>query len=145
MIDAAARVAGVVMTGFQSGEALQALYAHAGVFVLPSSHEGLPVAMLEALSHGVRVLASDIPANLEVGLPRACHFPLGDVPALAAKLRQQAAEPEDAAQRAERVRWATNKFDWVGSARATQAIYAQVCGLEPSMSAVKGWPAPGIQ
>jgi len=145
VIDAAARVAGVVMTGFQSGEALQALYAHAGVFVLPSSHEGLPVAMLEALSHGVRVLASDIPANLEVGLPRACHFPLGDVPALAAKLRQQAAEPEDAAQRAERVRWATNKFDWVGSARATQAIYAQVCGLEPSMSAVKGWPAPGIQ
>lgn len=139
--EAAARVPGVVMTGFQTGAALETLYAHAGLFVLPSSHEGLPIAILEALSHGVRVVASDIPANLEVGLPHACHFPLGDVAALAIKLQQHSAEPESEAQREQRQQWAASKFNWARNARATQAIYAQVCGLQT----VPGWPAPGIQ
>lgn len=76
----------VVFTGFQSGHALSQLYAHAGVFVLPSSHEGLPIALLEALSYGIPVLASDIPANLEVGLPDEQYFRLGDIHGLAGKL-----------------------------------------------------------
>ncbi|MGO9446850.1 MAG: glycosyltransferase family 4 protein, partial [Thiobacillaceae bacterium] len=67
--------AGVVMTGFQSGLALRELYAHAGVFVLPSSHEGLPIALMEALSFGLPVVASDIPAHLEIGLDDAHYFP----------------------------------------------------------------------
>ena len=37
--------AGAVMTGIQQGLALQELYAHAGLFVLPSSHEGLPIVL----------------------------------------------------------------------------------------------------
>lgn len=145
VVTAASRVPGVVMTGFQSGETLQALYAHASLFVLPSSHEGLPISILEALSHGVQVLASDIPANLEVGLPQDCHFPLGDVAALAAKLRQQTLVPETQAQRDRRSQWAAAKFNWLRNARATQAIYAQICGLRPEQSAVPGWPAPGMQ
>lgn len=76
----------VVLTGFQSGLALEELYAHAGLFVLPSSHEGLPIAMLEALSYGVPVIASDIPANLEVGLPPENYFKLGNVADLSVKL-----------------------------------------------------------
>ena len=79
----AAREAGVVLTGFVKGAALEQLYSHAGAFVLPSSHEGLPIAMLEALSYGLPVLASDIPANLAVGLEPKDYFPLGDIPALA--------------------------------------------------------------
>ena len=35
---------GVVMLGVQSGKSLAALYAGAGAFVLPSSHEGQPIA-----------------------------------------------------------------------------------------------------
>ena len=58
----AAATPGVVMTGFQSGTALAELYAHAGLFVLPSSHEGLPMVLLEATVAGLPVLASDIPA-----------------------------------------------------------------------------------
>ncbi|MCU7858714.1 MAG: glycosyltransferase family 4 protein, partial [Candidatus Thiodiazotropha sp. (ex Lucinoma kastoroae)] len=45
--EAAAATTGVIMTGYQSGDALKALYQHAGIFVLPSSHEGLPIALLE--------------------------------------------------------------------------------------------------
>src|SRR5260221_4349777 len=62
VVSVAERTERVVTTGFQSGVALHGLYANAGLFVLPSSHEGLPIAILEALSFGVPVVASDIPA-----------------------------------------------------------------------------------
>jgi glycosyltransferase involved in cell wall biosynthesis len=43
------------MAGFQSGLALRELHAQAGIFLLPSSHEGLPIALMEALRHGLPV------------------------------------------------------------------------------------------
>jgi hypothetical protein len=52
-----------------------------------------------ALSYGLPVVASDIPANVEVGLPAEHYFPLDDVGALAAR------------------------FDWRGIARRTLAVY----------------------
>jgi len=42
-------------------------------------HEGLPIALLEAMSCGVPVLVSDIPANKEVDLPWKRYFRCGDV------------------------------------------------------------------
>ena len=138
VVEAVAGARNVVMTGFQTGEALQALYAHAGLFVLPSSHEGLPIAILEALSHGLPVVASDIPANLEVGLPGDCYFPLGDVDALAAALRCHTAVAEDASQRLVRRDWAVKRFDWMRNARATQAIYDEVCGVRSARAAEPG-------
>src|SRR5690606_6986459 len=48
----------IVLTGFQRGRALRELYSHCGVFVLPSSAEGHPIAVLEALSYGAPVLSS---------------------------------------------------------------------------------------
>ena len=83
----AALAENVVMAGFQSGEALRQLYAHAGLFVLPSSHEGLPIVLLEALSYGVPVLVSDIPSNLEVVGDPARVFRMGDIAELSAKIR----------------------------------------------------------
>lgn len=91
---------GVVLTGFRSGAELAGLFANAGLFVLPSSHEGLPIALLEALAYGVPSLASDIPANLEVGLPSDAYFPLGDVGALSEAIdRRMALQPNPDARR----------------------------------------------
>ncbi len=49
------------MTGFISGDPLHTLFSQAGLFVLPSYHEGLPIALLEAMSWSLPVIVSDIP------------------------------------------------------------------------------------
>lgn len=55
---------GIVLTGFVKGEKLHQLLSHAGLFVLPSSHEGLPISLLEAMSYGCNLLVSNIKANM---------------------------------------------------------------------------------
>lgn len=122
---AAAERGGAVMTGFQSGLALRELYAHAGLFVLPSSHEGLPIALLEALSYGLPVLASDIPANVEVGLPAEQYFPLGDVAALARGMQALTVLPLEAEAVRARREWVSGKYDWRRIAEQTLAVYRE--------------------
>jgi glycosyltransferase involved in cell wall biosynthesis len=127
-VEAAARTSGVVLTGFQSGAALQQLFGHAGAFVLPSSHEGLPIALLEALSYGLPSMASDIPANLEVELDPSSYFPLGDLAALTRKLEDFAKLPQDAADNRRRKQWVAQKYDWERVARQTLAVYERIKG-----------------
>ena len=74
-----ARKNGVVLTGFIKGRKLHSLLTNCCCYCLPSSHEGLPIALLEAMSYKVPVVVSDIPANLEVGLPKEDYFPCGAV------------------------------------------------------------------
>ena len=64
------------------------MLTHACCFVLPSSHEGLPIALLEAMSYDLPVIVSSIPANLEVGLAHDCYFQTGDEKELKDKLQK---------------------------------------------------------
>lgn len=122
----ATSTSGVVCTGLQTGQALSELYGHAGIFVLPSSHEGLPIAMLEALSYGLPVVASDIPANLEVGLPEGHYFPLGNVDALANRLQSFAAIPLSSLERQERREWVASRYNWQNIAEQTIVVYKSI-------------------
>ena len=112
-----AREAGVVLTGFVKGQKLHSLLTNARCFVLPSSHEGLPIALLEAMSYGLPVIVSDIPANLEVGLPDKCYFPVGDIDALASRLRVLCDAP------VERIDYDMAKYDWDQIAKEVSDVY----------------------
>lgn len=116
----------VIFAGFQSHEVLRTLYTAASLFVMPSHHEGLPIAALEAAATNTPMLLSDIPANLEIGLPEVCYFSVGSQDALAAKLREPAANfavDGDAI---------SARFDWDEIAHATDRVIARaLAGRRP--------------
>lgn len=87
--------ASVQYLGWVTGEHKQGLIAAAGVFVLTSYNEGLPVAVLEAMACGVPVVCTpvggvpDIVADGQEGL----LVPVGDPAALADALVRLAGQP----------------------------------------------------
>lgn len=116
-----ARKNGVVLTGFVKGRKLHSLLANARCYVLPSSHEGLPIALLEAMSYHLPVIVSDIPANMEVELTESCYFHVGDINALARKLQKNI----DAEYHQER--YDLSKYNW-------NHIADQVCEIYDSLN-----------
>jgi glycosyltransferase involved in cell wall biosynthesis len=81
-----ARDNGVILTGFIKDEKLNQIFTHAKLFVMPSFSEGLPIALLEAMSYNLDVLVSDIPANLQIGLNEEDYFKVGDEDVLKNKI-----------------------------------------------------------
>jgi glycosyltransferase involved in cell wall biosynthesis len=124
----------VVMAGFQSGESLRQLYAHAGLFVLPSSHEGLPIVLLEALSYGLPVLVSDIPSNLEVVDDSARVFRMGDIAELSRKIRTLSALKLGATEREALRRDCARRYDWAEIAARTSVAYDELVGAKRSVA-----------
>jgi glycosyltransferase involved in cell wall biosynthesis len=116
--------AGIILTGFIKGEELSALYANAGLFVIPSYHEGLPIALLEAMSYGLNIIASDIPANLEVPLPKEYFFPVGNVLALADLLKKSmcSSVPNDFSN------IISTEYNWDKIADKTRRVYLDLIG-----------------
>ena len=100
-----AREAGVVLPGFIKGEKLNQIFSHAALFAMPSSHEGLPIALLEAMSYDLDVIVSDIDACMLPELNADDHYPLEDTEALA---------PREHDLRA---------YNWDTIARQTEEVY----------------------
>ncbi|MBL6751690.1 MAG: glycosyltransferase family 4 protein [Nevskia sp.] len=69
----------------------EAIWQNTDVLLLPSLHEGMSNAMLEALAGGVAVLASDVPEHRDV-LPAASLLPPLVPQAWAARLRSLVAD-----------------------------------------------------
>lgn len=112
-----ARENGVVLTGFVRGTKLHSLLTNAMCYSLPSSHEGLSIALLEAMGYQLPVIISAIPANLEVGLEAGCYHEVGDVDALREKLEKVCSRP------LERIKYDMDKYDWDRASRQVAGVY----------------------
>jgi glycosyltransferase involved in cell wall biosynthesis len=116
---------GVVLTGFIRGEKLNQIMTNADLFVLPSYHEGLPIALLEALSYNLDVIVSDIPANTINCLQQTDFFKVGDVDSLTAllqgKLRAHAASTTSGRE------YDLSCYNWDYIAGQVADLYNQIC------------------
>ena len=84
--------------GWLRGAALEAEYSRASLFVLPSRTEGFPLALLEAMWHGVPCVATAVGAVPEILADGAgAVVPSQDAQALAETLRSLLEDPARAA------------------------------------------------
>jgi glycosyltransferase involved in cell wall biosynthesis len=77
----------ILLFDWLSGKALDELLLNAMLFVLPSDLEGMSLALLDAMSAGICVLASDVPENRELVDGAGFTFAHGNVGELERMLR----------------------------------------------------------
>ncbi len=119
----------VVFVGHRSGCELAEIFSNAYAFVLPSYIEGMSMALLEALAYGIPVLVSDIPENRAVVEDFGFYYRPRDAVALRGALQHLIAQPECAADVANRSN-AFRRPDWDDVARQYDRLYRRA--LQPS-------------
>ena len=112
------------MAGPVFGEELWSLYAKAGLFVLPSSHEGMSFSLLEAARAGTKIIASDIPANSFVCREFIRLVPVNSIPALGDAIGTEWIRVRSAAKIARQVDYCKNQHDWPSIARQMEPLLA---------------------
>jgi len=114
----------VKLLDYVVGEPLEELWSNAYLVVLPSTMEGLSIALLEALSYGRGVLMSDIPENLEVAADVAATFRNRDVDDLTAQLAALLADPARVrAFESPARRRIEERYSWERAVADTEAVY----------------------
>lgn len=117
----------ILLVGEQTGKVLETLYSHAYLYVQPSEQEGLSLALLEAMGHGLLPLVSDIEPHKEAVANTGAFFPVKDVDGLKKELAylvnrgDEVAALGRAAQ--ERVR---EHYSWDAVAKKTLEVYQDV-------------------
>jgi len=122
--DMAADDQDIIFTGYQSGEALKQLFENAYVCVHPSESEGLPIAVLEAMSYGLPVIASDIPENMEVVEEAGLSFENKNIEDLVRKLEEYLPQSETLKNIGDKAReFVGQNYNWKDISREVSGLY----------------------
>lgn len=126
----------VVFTGYQRGDTLESLFMGARFIVNPSTSEGMSIALLEAMSYGKAVIASDIPENMEAIGDNGLPFKVGNIDDLKNKMIELTAEPMKAAAIGHVARtYVEDTFNWDGIAQKTVKVYEdKTSHLKPALA-----------
>lgn len=108
----------VIFTGAVYGENLAQLYTNASLFVLASNNEGFPLVLLEAMSYGLDVLVSDIPATRLVKLRKEDYFSKGDFKRLSQGIMDRVKNPK-------KRNYELSEFNWNNIAQSVEDVYVQ--------------------
>jgi glycosyltransferase involved in cell wall biosynthesis len=102
-----------ILTGYVSDEELALLYTLADLFVYPSQYEGFGIPLVEAMSFGLPIVASRIPATEEVAGDVALYYgdPLDDV-ALSGKILEVLGDSAVMSELRSRGKLRAAKFSW---------------------------------
>ena len=132
--------------GFVAHDELNRLYRRAGVVVLPSRQEGLPVALLEAMAHGCPVVATSvggIPQLVEDGRT-GLLVPPGDPAALRTAIEALLDDPELGRQLGQAARERVAALcSWERVTDATLAAYLSPAVRELARPAANPNPVAG--
>ena len=118
----------VVLLGTVADAELPAWFAAADVFAFPSTKEGWGLAVLEAMSAGLPVVASDLPVFREYLRPDrdALLVPVGDPAALAGALTSVIRDPCLGQRLSAEAQVMAATFTWTATAAQHRAIYASL-------------------
>lgn len=119
-------VQGVVRAGFVSIERLAALYRGALALVMPSLEEGFGLPVAEAMACGTAVIASDIPALVEVAGDAALYCDPLSAEGITAAMERIAGDGALRAELASRGRARAARFTWQRCAELTREVYRSV-------------------
>lgn len=117
---------GRIMRSELSDDELAAAYADADAVAYVSLYEGFGLPVLEAMSMGAAVVASDTSAIPEVAGDAALLVDPTDEDAVAAALRRLLQEPDLREDLSRRGRERAAAFSWEATARATLGVYREV-------------------
>ena len=67
---------------------IQAYYSEAQIYVLSSRWEGMPLVLVEAMSHGLPIISSDLPVSKEIMGDFGMYFKNGDIEDLERRLEE---------------------------------------------------------
>lgn len=117
----------IVFAGERTGRAMETLYSHAYLYVQPSEQEGLSLALLEAMGHGLMPLVSDIEPHREAVANTGAFFPVKDVDGLKKELAYYVNRSDEVAAlgriATERIR---EHYSWEAVAKKTVEVYRDV-------------------
>jgi glycosyltransferase involved in cell wall biosynthesis len=122
----------ISLVGLVYGEEKAKLVTHTYAFCQPSTHEGLPIALLEMMSEAICPIVSDIPEHLEVvstdgASPTALVFRAGDAASLRNALATALERPELVAELGAAARKiVVARYSWNDVARAVESVYEEV-------------------
>jgi len=116
----------IVLTGFISGDLLHELYANAALFILSSYHEGLPIVLLEAMSHNLPILASNISQNRRVSLPKFRYFTTGNINMLAEKMVELFKKGISEEEKKQQNQILKERYNWEQIVQETFSVYQSV-------------------
>ena len=80
------------------------------------------------MSFGLSCIASDIPANQEVGLSEERFFKAGDVQGLAKKIGEFIEKPLSDEERQRQINMVAERYDWEKIAERTLEVYKLALG-----------------